>query len=140
MVGKMKGFAPYTIMPKPPAINLDQIIEKVSLEAAKVSQEILYDAEDYIAIANIIIFLYSVEKTFGNLKTVQKGYQKLLENYNDAAEEVDEMGLREAYNRLHEKYGIELLFNDFDINNILDEKATSEQLKIRLTTGYNSQK
>ena len=53
----MKGFAPYTVLPKPPIFNIDQLIDNVSLEAAKVSQEILYDAEDYIAVANIIIFL-----------------------------------------------------------------------------------
>lgn len=104
------------------------------MEAAKLNQEMLYDAEDYMAIANIIIFLYSVKKTFGNLKTVQKGLQKLLDNYNEAAEYVDEIGIKQAYEELHNENGISLMFNDFDINTFFDNEKQYERLKIRVTT------
>lgn len=129
-------YAPAPIVPKKPEpVSLDPIIDKISLEAAKVAQELLYDAEDYIAVANIIIFLYSVEKTFGNLKTVQKNYQKLLDNYNEAADHVDELGVMEAYKQLHDKYGISIAFNDFDLNTILDNQEMFDKLKIRISKG-----
>ena len=129
---KKQPFIPYA---KPPVVNLNNVISNISLEASKIAQEMLYDAEDYMAMYNIIIFLYLVEKRFGNLKTVQKGMKNLLNDYNDIADAVDEMGLKEAYERLHEKYGIELLFNDFDINKILDEKEIEKQLRMRITLG-----
>ena len=122
------------LMPKAQLVTMDGLIKKVSLEAAKLNQEMLYDAEDYMAIANIIIFLYSVKKTFGNLKTVQKGMQKLLDNYNEAAEYVDEIGIREAYEKLHDEYGVELMFNDFDVSTFFDNEKQYERLKIRITT------
>lgn len=122
------------LMPKAQLVTMDGLIRKVSTEAAKLNQEMLYDAEDYMAIANIVIFLYSVKKTFGNLKTVQKGMQKLLDNYNEAAEYVDEIGIREAYEQLHDEYGVELMFNDFDLSTFFDNEKQYERLKIRITT------
>lgn len=130
--------APSPFIPKkskPQPVNLDPIIDDVSVEAAKVLQELLYDAEDYIAVANIIIFLYSIEKTYGNLKTVQKNYQKLLDNYNEAAEHVDEIGIMEAYKQFHDKYGISIAFDDFDLNKVLSNQEIFDKLKIRINKG-----
>ena len=97
-----------------------EIEDELSEQMAK----ILWDTENYIALANIIIMLYAMLKTFGDLKTVQKGLNRLVRNISPAMDEVDAMGLKEAYLRLTTFYGLDdLVFEDFDLGKIWDSKS-----------------
>ena len=108
----------------------DEYIQRITMEAAKAAQEMLYDAEDRMAITNIVIMLYAIKMTpeLWKLKTVQKSLQKILEHYNEASEHVDKMGLKRAYTKLCEEDDVELVFDDFDLKSMFD----AEQIKIRI--------
>ena len=112
----------------------DLIIDEVSKNAAKVMLEMLYDAEDYVAAANIIITLVAMKRTFGDLKTLPRRVDKFLEEYNTASEYVEEKGVVEAYKELSDEFNFIFSFNDdFDIYSLQDNKP-QENIKLRLNT------
>lgn len=76
------------------------------------ARKMLYKAEDYISVANVMTTLYAINKTWGYTKSIRR----FLDNYNDAMNFVDEMGVREAYEKAHQEWGIEIEFDDMDIN------------------------
>lgn len=76
------------------------------------ARKMLYKAEDYISVANVMTTLYAINKTWGYTKSIRR----FLDNYNDAMNLVDEMGVREAYEKAHQEWGIEIEFDDMDIN------------------------
>lgn len=113
------------------------IVDQVSNNAAKVMLEMLYEAEDYMAAANIIIFLTAIKQTFGDLKTLPRRIDKLLENYNEAAEYVDEKGVYEAYKELSDEFNFIFDFDDkFDISTLQNNKP-QENIKMRLNYHKN---
>lgn len=106
-------------------------------ELADAMTQLLWEAECYNASANMIIMLYAIKKTFGSLKTVQKGMDKLIANVNDAADYVDSIGVKAAYEEIMEEYGIKSLsFEDFDINLLFENKGmamlASKKIKDRV--------
>ena len=108
-------------------------MEKIMAEqAANVAAEIMYSCENYICFANIIIMLLAVKMTVGNLKTVQRSYQKIIENFNNASEYMDKIGIRNAYEELKRDYGIDMEFEDFDINLPFDDEEHYNRLHFRL--------
>jgi hypothetical protein len=110
----------------------DLIVDQVTQNAANVMLEMLYEAEDYMAAANIIIMLVAMKKTFGDLKTLPKRFDKLLDEYNIAAEYVDEKGVYEAYKELSDEFNFIFDFDDgFDISSLQDNKP-QENIKMRL--------
>ena len=110
------------------------IIDEVSKNAAKVMLEMLYDAEDYVAAANIIITLVAMKRAFGDLKTLPRRVDKFLEEYNTASEYVEEKGVVEAYKELSDEFNFIFSFNDdFDIHSLQDNKP-QENIKLRLNT------
>ena len=112
----------------------DLIIDEVSKNAAKVMLEMLYDAEDYVAAANIIITLVAMKRAFGDLKTLPRRVDKFLEEYNTASEYVEEKGVVEAYKELSDEFNFIFSFNDdFDIYSLQDNKP-QENIKLRLHT------
>lgn len=112
----------------------DLIIDEVSKNAAKVMLEMLYDAEDYVAAANIIITLVAMKRAFGDLKTLPRRVDKFLEEYNTASEYVEEKGVVEAYKELSDEFNFIFSFNDdFDIHSLQDNKP-QENIKLRLNT------
>jgi len=112
----------------------DLIIDEVSKNAAKVMLEMLYDAEDYVAAANIIITLVAMKRAFGDLKTLPRRVDKFLEEYNTASEYVEEKGVVEAYKELSDEFNFIFSFNDdFDIYSLQDNKP-QENIKLRLNT------
>lgn len=80
--------------------------------AAKEAQEKLWRAEDYIAVANILISLLAIKMTWGFTRT----NQRFLKNLNPAKEYLERNGVRAVYEELRKDMGIELEFDDIDIN------------------------
>lgn len=78
----------------------------------KKSQEKLWKAEDYIAVANVLISLFAIKKTWG----FTKSNQRFLENLNSAKEYIEEIGIEKAYQEAKETMEIELEFDSVDIN------------------------
>lgn len=78
----------------------------------KKSQEKLWKAENYIAVANVLISLFAIKKTWG----FTKSNQRFLENLNSAKEYIEEVGIEKAYQEAKETMEIELEFDSMDIN------------------------
>ena len=78
----------------------------------KESQKKLWKAEDYIAVANILISLLAIKMTWG----YTKANQRFLENLNPAKEYLERNGVGKVYKELNEQMGIELEFDSMDIN------------------------
>ena len=75
----------------------------------------LLKAEQYMMVGLVMISLKSLELTFGNLKTVQKGMDKFLQNFGKATDYVDSTGIMATYRDLQDKYGLgDLGFEDFE--------------------------
>lgn len=72
----------------------------------------MWKAEDYIAVANILISLLAIKMTWG----FTKANQKFLENLNPAKDYLERNGVEKVYQELHKQMGIELLFDNMDIN------------------------
>lgn len=111
---------------------LEDMEKTIAQEASEIAADIMYDCENYIAFANIIILLFAVKKAVGNLKTVQKSFQKIIDSYNEASDYVDKKGIKEAYAELKSDFGIDMDFEDFDINLPFDEDEQYKRLWFRL--------
>ena len=75
-------------------------------------QEKLFKAEDYIAVANILISLLAIKMTWG----FTKANQRFIDNINPATEYLNRNGVQKVYKELSEQMGIELEFDSMDIN------------------------
>lgn len=113
-------------------------LQNMYREDVKRIQEVLSDvcveeymkAEQYMMVGLTMISLKSLEMTFGNLKTVQKGMDKFIQNFTPAMEYVDRTGIMETYREMQERYGMnDLGFEDYewDINNLDDIWKNKEQ-------------
>ena len=89
--------------------NREKEYEKFYSEQAR---EKLFKAEDYIAVANVMISLLAIKMTWG----FTKANQKFLENLNPAKDYLERNGVEKVYQELHKQMGIELLFDNMDIN------------------------
>lgn len=90
----------------------DEMRKKISEELISESQEKLWKAEDYIAVANVLISLFAIKKTWG----FTKSNQRFLENINPAKEYVERVGIEQAYKECHDLMDINIEFDSFDIN------------------------
>lgn len=75
-------------------------------------QEKLLKAEDYIAVANILISLLAIKMTWG----FTKANQKFLDNINPATEYLNRNGVEKVYKELQEQMGINIGFESMDLN------------------------
>ena len=89
--------------------NREKEYEKFYSEQAR---EKLFKAEDYIAVANVLISLLAIKMTWG----FTKANQKFLENLNPAKDYLERNGVEKVYQELHKQMGIELIFDNMDIN------------------------
>ena len=111
----------------------DDISVRTAKKSAEIASQMLWDAEVYMTVWNIMAMLIAMDRVVGNLKTVQKSYQKIIDSYNGACEHIDSVGVRAAYEEFRSKYGIELEFDEADMNFIDDDgKAVYDRLKIRI--------
>lgn len=112
---------------------LRAVEEQCSIKASGIASDLLYETEIYMTVWNIMAMLIATEKTVGNLKTVQKSYQKIIDNYNEACEYIDKKGVRASYEEFHERYGLNLEFDEADLNWIdEDGKEVYERFKVRI--------
>lgn len=93
-------------------LYLKQREDEMREELIKESQEKLWKAEDYIAVANVLISLFAIKKTWG----FTKSNQRFLENLNSAKEHIEEVGIEKAYQEAKETMGIKLEFDSININ------------------------
>lgn len=89
-----------------------ELYKEISEELISESQEKLWKAEDYIAVANVLISLFAIKKTW----KFTKANQRFLENLNSAMEYVEKIGVEKAYQEAKETMGIEIEFDSVDIN------------------------
>lgn len=90
--------------------------EKIKKDCILESQERLWKAEDYIAVANVLISVYAVKMSRKSREHTKDLIQRMLDNLNPAREYVDRVGVQEAYRQAHEDFGIELEFDSVDMN------------------------
>lgn len=90
----------------------DEMRKEISEELISESQEKLWKAEDYIAVANVLISLFAIKKTWG----FTKSNQRFLDNINPAKEYVERVGIEQAYQECHDLMDINIEFDSFDIN------------------------
>ena len=93
-------------------LYLKQREDEMRKELIKESQEKLWKAEDYIAVANILISLYAIKMTWG----FTKANQRFLDNINSAKEYVERVGVEQAYKECRDLMDINIEFDSFDIN------------------------
>lgn len=112
---------------------LDFMEQDIARRATDIASEMLWNTEVYISVANIIAMLYAVKMSVGELKTVQKNYQKIIDNFNNAMDYVDKTGIRKAYEEFASDYGIYLEFDDCDMDWVDDEgEAIRKKFKVRI--------
>lgn len=93
-------------------------------QMAEDTTQILWEAENNTAYINTLLMLMTVEKTFGELKTVQKGMTKLLQNMGPCLERIQQEGPKKCFAELVEKYDIgEIEFDTFEENELFDKEA-----------------
>lgn len=90
--------------------------EEIKKAAVLEAQEKLWKAEDYIAVANILISIYAIKMSRKNREHTKDLINRMLENLNPAREYVDRVGIQKAYEQAHEDFGIELEFDSMDMN------------------------
>ena len=83
----------------------DEMRKEISEELIKELQEKLWKAEDYIAVANVLISLFAIKKTW----RFTKSNQRFLEH-------IEEVGIEKAYQEAKETMGIKIEFDSININ------------------------
>ena len=86
----------------------NEIFEGVRKEA----QENILKAEDYITVSNILCSMWAIHETWGYTKSIQR----FIDNYNAASQALNKMGVQGMYNMLHEMTGVEIEFDNVDLN------------------------
>ena len=86
----------------------NEIFEGVRKEA----QENILKAEDYITVSNILCSMWTIHETWGYTKSIQR----FIDNYNAASQALNKMGVQGMYNMLHEMTGVEIEFDNVDLN------------------------
>ena len=82
----------------------------------KEAQEKLWKAEDYIAVANILISVYAIKMSRKNREHTKDLIQRMISNMNPAREYIERVGIQKAYEYAKKDFDIELEFDSIDIN------------------------
>lgn len=90
--------------------------EEMRKAAILESQEKLWKAEDYIAVANILITVYALKMSRKSREHTKDLINRMIENLNAAKEYVERTGIEKAYEQAHQDLGIELEFDSMDLN------------------------
>ena len=85
---------------------LDSKEQEIREQLIKESQEKLWKAEDYIAVANILISVIAIKKAC----------QNFIDKISEAERYVEEVGVEAAYKEIKEEMGLQIEFDSFDIN------------------------
>lgn len=90
--------------------------EEMRKAATLQAQEKLWKAEDYIAVANILITVYALKMSRKDRERTKDLIHRMLDNLNAARDYVDRVGVQEAYDQAHKDLEIELKFDSMDLN------------------------
>lgn len=90
--------------------------EEMRKAAALEAQEKLYKAEDYIAVANILITVYAIKMSRKSREHTKDLIHRMLDNLNAAKGYVERVGVDKAYEYAHRDFEIELEFDSMDLN------------------------
>lgn len=90
--------------------------EEMRKAATLQAQEKLWKAEDYIAVANILITIYALKMSRKDREHTKDLIHRMLDNLNAARDYVDRVGVQEAYDQAHKDLEIELEFDSMDLN------------------------
>ena len=82
----------------------------------KEAQEKLWKAEDYIAVANVMISIYAIKMSRKKGEHTKDLINRMLENLNPAREYIEKVGVEEAYRQAKQDFGIEIEFDSVDMN------------------------
>lgn len=82
----------------------DEMRKEISEELIKESQEKLWKAEDYIAVANVLISLFAIKKTWG----FTKSNQRFLENLNYAKDTLKKLELKKHTRKQKKQWELKL--------------------------------
>mgnify|MGYP003369977191 FL=1 len=82
----------------------------------KEAQEKLWKAEDYIAVANILISVYAIKMSRKSREHTKDLIQRMISNMNSAREYIESVGIEKAYEYAKNDFDIELEFDSVDIN------------------------
>ena len=82
----------------------DEIRKEISEELISESQEKLWKAEDYIAVANVLISLFAIKKTWG----FTKSNQRFLENLNSAKDTLKKLELKKHTRKQKKQWELNL--------------------------------
>lgn len=93
-------------------------------EYQKECREKLYKAENYTAVANILISLLAIKMSWG----FTKANTKFISNLNAATEYVNRNGVKKVYGELTEQMGIDIAFDDMDINKEFGFNCTQAEI------------
>lgn len=91
---------------------LDAREQEMREELIKESQKKLWKAEDYIAVANIMISLIAIKKTWG----FKKSNQRFIDNVNIAKDYLEKVGIEAAYKEIKDEMELTFEFDSIDIN------------------------
>lgn len=91
---------------------LDSKEQEIREQTVKEFQEKLWKAEDYIAVANILISVIAIKKAWG----FKKANQNFIDKITEAERYVEEIGVEAAYKEVQEEMGLQIEFDSFDIN------------------------
>lgn len=100
-------------------VYLDKVEKGVRKEVAVEYQEKLGKAEDLIAVGNILISIYAIKMSRKGREHTKDLIQRMLDNFGDATEYVEKVGIKEAYRQAHEDFDINIEFDVDEINEVL---------------------
>lgn len=89
--------------------------EEIKKACIAEAQEKLDTAETFITVSNIIVTLSSLQ----GFHWARSAANWILEHYNEHLEEITEENVRETYEKLHKKWGIEMEFDVPDLNTLM---------------------
>lgn len=108
------------------ATKVQAEMDRRMLAMTKAVSETAGILERQVCCTNLVLFLRAVELTFGHLKTVRNGYDRLLRNYGVAVDEMAVNGARNVCEGFKERNGIDYVFEEFDIDGFYEELKAAD--------------
>lgn len=97
-------------------VYLERMEKQIKDDCISECQEKLCKAEDYIAVANLLIAIYAIKMSRKDREHTKDLIQRMLDNLSAATEYVERVGITEAYQQAHEDFDINIEFDSIDIN------------------------
>ena len=92
-------------------------------EFCKEFNDRLYEAENYIALTNILISCIAIHMTWGYTKAIDR----FVKNLNSASNYVKRYGVPKVLAQVNKEYGTEFEFDSFDIIEFIEKAEETER-------------